>query len=249
MKQIGSAIPGYLSPEKTGESSIGKPHGETGSLTRTSDQLPARPAKPSVQHPAVVERMPKQNLEAAASQLQECGLSLKQEVSGSRFPEGGGWEPVVELKFANEDDCDWLGVKRVVNELMAPAPAEQITEWLTILAVETASKDEGEAISQLRLKVLSERLTEYPGDVVRVVLRDWPLANTFFPTAFKPLADALNARMGNRRKIVTRLREAIKVKSTKGLSDLSMGQDPNEQLDRNLAIARQKAAIMKIGKE
>ena len=155
----------------------------------------------------------------------------------------------MELQFANENDCDWLGVQRVVNELMAPAPVEQITEWLTILAVETASKDEGEAISQLRLKVLSERLTEYPGDVVRVVLRDWPLANTFFPTAFKPLADALNARMGNRRKIVTRLREAIKVKSTKGLSDLSMGQDPNEQLDRNLAIARQKAAIMKIGKE
>lgn len=243
MKQIASAIPGHLNPEKRDESSTGSERGRTGSLTRTSGQLPAKPEKPSAQHPDIIERLPKQNLEAAASQLRECGLSVKQEVTGSRFPEGGGWEPIVELKFANKDDCDWEGVQKAVNGLMAPAPIDQITEWLTILAVETASKDEGEQISQLRLRVLSERLTEYPGDVVRVVLRDWPLSNVFFPTAFKPLADALNARMGNRRRIVARLREAIKRQSTAGLSDLSMGQDPNEQLNRNLRIAQEKMKL------
>ena len=241
MKQVGSVIPGFQNLDQQGENSTGKPHGETGSLTRISDQLPEKPVKPNVQHPAVVERMPKQNLEAAASQLRELGLSLKQEVTGSRFPEGGGWEPIVELKLANREDCDWLGVQRVLNELMAPAPVEQIVEWLTIMAMETASKDEGEVISKLRLKVLSERLTEYPGDVVRVVLRDWPLHETFFPNAFKPLSDALNARMGNRRKIVMKLREAIKQQSTKGLSDFSMGQDPHGQMKRNLRIAEQKA--------
>lgn len=177
-------------------------------------------------------------------QLRGLGLSLKQEVSGSRFPEGGGWEPVVELKFANQKDCDWHGVQTVVNELMAPAPVEQIVEWLTVLAMETASKDEGETISKLRLKVLSERLTQYPGDVVRVVLRDWPLSETFFPNAFKPLSDALNARMGNRRKIVMKLNHAIKHQSTKGLSDLPMGQNPNEQLERNLRIAEEKVKLI-----
>jgi hypothetical protein len=170
-------------------------------------------------------------------------LSLKQEVTGSKFPEGGGWEPIVELKLANRDDCDWHGVQRVLNELMAPAPVEQIVEWLTIMAMETASKDEGEVISKLRLKVLSERLTEYPGDVVRVVLREWPLRETFFPNAFKPLNDALSARMGNRRKIVMKLQEAIKHQSTKGLSDFSSGQDPHGQMKRNLHIAQQKLRI------
>lgn len=244
MKPIASAIPGQLSLEKMDESSTGDERGKTGLQTQLSDQLPARSEKPSAQHPEVIQRPPKQNLEAAASQLRELGLSLKQEVTGSKFPEGGDWEPIVELKFSDRDDCDWHGVQTVVNELMAPAPVEQIVEWLTVLAMETASKDEGEAISKLRLKVLSERLTEYPGDVVRVVLREWPLSQTFFPNAFKPLSDALNARMGNRRKIVMKLNHAIKQQSTKGLSDLPMGIDPENQMKRNLKIARQKAKVM-----
>lgn len=249
MKQIGSATPGYLSPERTGESSTGSEHGKTGSLTQTSDQLLAKLAKPKEQHPAIVAREPKQNLEAAVSQLPECGLSLQIEVTGSRFPEGGGWEPIVELQFSNEDDCDWLGVEKVLNELMAPAPVDQIHEWLTIMAVETASKDEGEAVSQLRLKVLSERLQEFPGDVVRVTLHEWPMTNVFFPRAYKELHDALNVRMGNRKRIAAKLRHAIKKKTTLGLSDLPMGGDPEQQMKRNLELARKKAAIMKIPHE
>lgn len=246
MKQIGSVITGQTYLGQKGENSIGKLPGEPGLPAQSTGQSLEKSRPQSVQHPAIIERQPSQNMEAAVSRLQDFGLSLKQEVTGSRFPKGGGWEPIVEIKFGNDPDCDWSGVQETLNSLMAPAPVEKLNEWLTELAVLTASKDEGEAISALRLKILAERLQAFPGDVVRQTLSEWPEYNKWFPTAYVDLKNAIMARMGNRGRIAMRLRTAIKRQSTEGLSD---GIDEYKQLRHEMDMTRRKMAIMGVSEK
>lgn len=243
MKQVDFTA---ISKPKERDGKTGISSGATGSLATTelsqSGALPRR-----TQHREVSTREPKRNMEAAVSQLQHYGLRLKQEVTGSKFPKGGGWEPIVAVRFSNEDDCDWSGVRSVIDQLMAPAAEDDLMVWLGTLAMETAAKDEGDQANQFRLKVLANRLSGYPGDVVRAVLDEWPLKHTFFPNAFRELHIDLTERMGNRNLIARKLEKAISAKSTRGLDYAPGEQDPDKYMSRNLRIAQQKNAIINRG--
>ena len=134
-------------------------------------------------------------------QLSDYGLSLKLEVTGSRFPPRGGWEPIQEARGKVAANCHWGGVSKVLSELMAPASRETIMEWLTVLAVETANRNEDECTAQLRYVTLAERLSVHPGDIVRHTLRAWPETHRFFPTSWKELKSELDSRMRERRMV------------------------------------------------
>ena len=194
MKSISSVTTGVLQQVEMQQSSTGQRHGATGSdaLVTTSE---------STQPVAIRDRNPAANLEAALSQLSVYGLSLKVEVTSSRFPQGGGWEPVQEVRGKVAAHCDWGGVSKVLSELMAPASRETLMEWLTVLAVETASRNEDEGTAQLRFATLAERLSAHPGDIVRYTLRAWPETHRFFPTSWKELRSELDSRIRERRMI------------------------------------------------
>ena len=162
-------------------------------------------------------------------------MSLKAEVTGSRFPKSGGWEPIVTIKAKASDDCDWDSVAKITHSLTAPASDQQIIEWLTVLAVETANRSEDDGTQTLRFKVLADRLKAYSGDVVRETLRDWPETNTFFPSAWNELKKALNAKMGNRIMIADKLRQAMAIRG--------VPEEPKPK-DRWARIREQQAKVM-----
>ena len=62
---------------------------------------------------------------------------------------------------------------------LTPPPQREMEAWLAELSVITAKRADDEFTEQLRLKAYSERLADYPADVVREVLlkrtwRFWP---------------------------------------------------------------------------
>lgn len=194
MKQLSSVISGTPSLAKTQQKPTGTPHGEIGSDALVTTSGKSQPA-------AIRDSNPGANLEAALSQLSDYGLSLKIGVTGSRFPQDGGWEPIQEVRGKVAANCDWDGVSKVLSRLMAPASPEAVMEWLAVLAVETASRNEDEGTGQLRFTTLAERLSAYPGDIVRHSLRAWPETHRFFPTSWRELKSDLDSRIRQRRMI------------------------------------------------
>ena len=202
MKPISSAIPqprlGELTPTGTQLSA-------PGSATRSNGAM-------SVQPERLLARTPAENLAAAVSSLQDCGVSVKHEVTGSRFPESGGWEPVMSLTVTSSDSPDRDTAERIVNALSAPAPHEKIMEWLTICAVLTAAPRDDDMTAEFRMKVFAGELANYPGDIVRQALSDWPHKSKWFP-AWRELQDVLEKHRGIRPMLVDRVRESIRGRS------------------------------------
>ena len=208
MKPISSAI----TPLKIGE------HSSTG--TPDSGHGLARPdsGSVSVQPDRLLERTPADNLAEAVSSLQDCGLSVKHEVTGSRFQtrfkgdlETTTWEPVMTLTVTPSESLEADKAERIIDALGAPAPVSKLTEWLTMCAVLTAAPRDDDMTSELRLKVFTQKLADFPGDVARKVLADWSSQSKWFPV-WAELEAAMNREMGIRPRLIEQARRCIYAK-------------------------------------
>lgn len=198
MKQINSEMMPSLS--KSG-SSTGTQPSEPGLATQPN-------GKPNAQPGAIIARTPQDNLAAAVSSLQACGISVSHEVTGSRFPKNGGWEPVMSLTVRLADQIDADRARSVLGGLSGPAKREQIVEWLTICAIKTAHAKDDDMSSELKLKVFTSELLQFPGDIVRHVLAKWPSKSKWFPT-WKELEDEITQLAGIRPQIIQRVQERL----------------------------------------
>lgn len=202
MKPISSAI--TLPPMESG-SKTGMPGLEPGLETRSSGAV-------SVQPDRLLERSPVDNLAAAVWSLQDCGLSVRHEVTGSRFPnEGATWEPVMTLTVTPSELLEADKAARIIDALQAPAPVAKLTEWLTVCAALTAAPRDDDMTSELRLRVYTQKLADFPGDVVRKVLAEWPSKSKWFPV-WAELEAAMNREMGIRPRLIEQARRHIYAK-------------------------------------
>jgi hypothetical protein len=103
--------------------------------------------------------------------------------------------------------------ERIVSALEAPAPQAKLIEWVTLCAVLTAQPRDDDMTSELKLRAYVEKLAEYPGDIVREVLSDWPGKSKWFPT-WAELKAALDKHAGVRPLLVDRVRAEIKRSKT-----------------------------------
>lgn len=62
------------------------------------------------------------------------------------------------------------------------ATDSEMNAWLGEVMLLTARRKEDDDDLAARLHVYTRRLSEYPKDMVRAVLREWPNRNKFFPT-------------------------------------------------------------------
>lgn len=97
---------------------------------------------------------------------------------------GYGWDGYVSgyalLGPLTETDLT-QAVKQVENWLQ-PAPAQLILAELTRVRALTISRDQSTADLELVAAAYADELREYPVDVVREVLREWPRTHRFWPT-------------------------------------------------------------------
>lgn len=201
MKPISSAIP---PPRQAEPTPTGTPPSERGLETRSSGAL-------SVQPDRLLDRSPADNLAAAVWSLQDCGLSVKHEVTGSRFPSNGTWEPVMTLTVTPSESLEADKAERIIDALGAPAPVSKLTEWLTVCAALTAAPRDDDMTSELRLRVYTQKLADFPGDVVRKVLADWPSQSKWFPV-WAEMEAAMNREMGIRPRLIEQARRCINSK-------------------------------------
>ena len=198
MKPISSAITPLL---KAASQQTGTPPSESGLETRSSGAV-------SVQPDRLLERSPADNLAAAVWSLQDCGLSVKHEVTGSRFPQNGTWEPVMTLTVTPSELLEADKAERIIDALEAPAPIAKLTEWVTVCAALTAAPRDDDMTSELRLRVYTQKLADFPGDVVRKVLADWPSQSKWFPV-WAELEAAMDREMGIRPRLIQQARRCI----------------------------------------
>jgi hypothetical protein len=105
-------------------------------------------------------------------------------------------------------EIDAQTARAVIDGLSAPAPREKIIEWLTVCAVKTASAKDDDMTSDLKLRVFADDLLQYPGDIVRHVLKEWPSRSKWFPV-WKELEDQVQEMAGLRPQIVDKVRSRI----------------------------------------
>lgn len=108
-----------------------------------------------------------------------------------------------------DETVDAEGAQAVLSGLTAPAPMSDIIEWLTICAVKTVHAKGDDMSSDLKMKVFASDLMDYPGDVVRHVLKEWPTSNKWFPS-WSELVAQIDAMSGNRPAIVQRVGGALR---------------------------------------
>lgn len=199
MKPISSAIPPLPTADDTQTGTQLSAHG---SETRSSGAL-------SVQPNRLLERSPAANLAAAVSSLLDCGLLVRHEVTGSRFPPEGGWEPVMSLTVTSSDSLETETAEKIVDALGAPAPRDKLIEWITVCAVLTVATKDDELSGELKMRAYAERLAEFPGDIVHAVLEEWPRKSKWFP-AWAELEAAIQKHMGIRPLLIDRVRSEIR---------------------------------------
>lgn len=153
----------------------------------------------------MLEVDPACNTEAMICSLRRHGFEPVKKVGRLRFPSDpktgarlGFVAPLfgAGLKIAPTADC--AAALAAVEHAMAPASEADIALLLAELGQVTARRETSGAAADLFLAAYIQRLREYPGDVVRDVLRNWP--GTFFPK-WGELKQALDERVAWRRMI------------------------------------------------
>lgn len=99
-------------------------------------------------------------------------------------------------------------IRLILDALKAPAPPERITEWLTLCAALTLAPRDDDTASNIRLKAYTAKLSEFPGDVVRKALADWPSKSKWFP-AWAELQQLLHSEMSVRLSLIHQARRHL----------------------------------------
>lgn len=130
--------------------------------------------------------------------MRRCGLSVKADRSW-RYPEGGkSYAVVTGFDITEDDGADLEMALEVVRMAHTPAPEAKVYGWLAELSVQVAYRAQTEFNGELTLKVYARNLAEYPADIVRDTLRDWPKQSKWWPT-WHELVDTLNRKQQRRR--------------------------------------------------
>jgi hypothetical protein len=82
--------------------------------------------------------------------------------------------------------------------LLAPADEQSILGWIGLMGALVAKKDQGGEVSDLEVIAYAQKLSEWPGDVVREVLIRYPDTHKWWPewaTLRALLAEASAERM------------------------------------------------------
>lgn len=141
---------------------------------------------PAVMNRVLSVRSPVANIEQATLQLRRLGfeLSIRHKIKFQIEPETLatlGWRnELAALHFEAKPGADKAQAAKIIGALLAPAKDEEIHLWLADLSAVTARRSEGEAEGVLTLAAYTDRLSKYPGDIVRHVLREW--RGKWFPT-------------------------------------------------------------------
>lgn len=138
------------------------------------------------------------------------------------------------------DGADLDGALTTVKRAKSPAPVNAMIGWLAELSVLVAYRAQTEFNGELTLKVYARNLSDYPADVVRDALNDWPSKSKWWPT-WHELKELLDAK-AQRRRILERelvLRQRAERKTER---DYSHNPDVAKGLEDILAsLAEQKA--------
>lgn len=149
--------------------------------------LPQLPSQPE----GMLHQPPLANERKAVSLLREFGLQPK-------YNHAGGSLTATGITLTPGPETNWQQCGLIVAGLMAPAPEELLLQWLSMMGVLVAKKDQGETISELELIAYARKLRAWPGDVVRDVLDRYPDENKWWPewaTLRKALVAASSERL------------------------------------------------------
>lgn len=130
--------------------------------------------------------------------------------------------------------------KRLVLCSLRPAAADEIVSALAKLSSLVARRAESEADAELQLAAYTERLREYPADVVMAVLSQWPCGSQWWPTWYE-LRQLLEAAAKWRRGLLRQIEMLERWQSAAQLEGPMTFQEP-EPTDEERAS---RAAKMK----
>ena len=102
------------------------------------------------------------------------------------------------------DGADLEGALDTVRLARTPAEIDQMVGWLAELSVQVATRAQTDFNGELTLKVYARNLAEYPADVVRDVVNEWPSRSKWWPT-WHELKERLDAKCQRRRVLESEL--------------------------------------------
>ena len=142
--------------------------------------------------------------------MQRHGLSVRA-IREARYPAGGRPHLVTTgYQVGEHDGADLGGALETVRKAKAPADQGRMTGWLAELSVQVAFCAQTDFTTDLTLQVYARNLAEYPADVARDVLAEWPARSKWWPT-WHELKERLDEKSRPRRvlerELARRMRE------------------------------------------
>lgn len=198
-KQTPSSMSGCATGPATSRTNpkneIGTSASETGSMRRLPSSSPLDAA---LQGSSPVETM--RALEASLPRSVNFSMTMECNTVGDFLK----WR----LRYAVPDQ-DLSSALALAKQSLSPMTRNERLKLLTETFIRTAPRQQSTDDLKLRLGVYESDLAEFPADIVRYVLQEWPKNNMFWPT-MKELYDRLNFWMVRRAGIVRVLENAMK---------------------------------------
>lgn len=148
-------------------------------------------------------KTPEQADKAMVSLVRQCGAKVSVE-RRTMFPETGGFRSEIVAVHVHGEPLPKDQIDRL-HGFLTPADTGQIERWIARLSVMTARRNDDDMTEALRLRAYTERLEEYPADVVKAALNEdlWK----FFPT-WQELHAVLEQKVRTRRQIMEAAKSA-----------------------------------------
>ena len=187
-----------------------------------------------------------------ASSVRQCGVTLEEatDVKFSYEKPDGTIVPTRYVKFWTARAGSHSQIDAAREKLayaMRPAERGQVLGWLAELSVITARRADDDATEDLRAAAYSNRLSDYPADVVReaLLVRRWK----FFPTWLE-LGDACDEIVKPRKQMQAALDQAEwevadRERRARALPDQdAVTLTPDEQAERRAKTAERMADLV-----